>query len=177
VTAKSKRKRKLTLQGLIRFLIEGGENSLTVPFHLPEREALQRAVRGLGPCTQSLIGIIEGSGVPEHQRSLALIHLRSALAFAYTIGADGTMSENTQAAINSIRLRGAREARNKPRRESPENQIIRKEVERVGTECPPHKAIAIATNESQNVLAKHGYKLSYDAVRGRAARMLKSVRS
>jgi hypothetical protein len=188
VKAKPKRKRKLTLQGLVRFLIEGGENSLKVTFDLPNRESLQRAVWGLGPCAQSLVSIIEGSGIPEHQRALALIHLRSALAFAYTIGADGTMSENTKAAIYSIRTREMREEGDKRRCEDPENQIIMEAVERVGSDVPRHKAIAIAANAAHNALpAQDGKgkqrgrdnsgKLTYEAVRARTRRMLEKVRS
>jgi hypothetical protein len=93
---------RLALQGFIEFLRETGEAALlgSVEFNLPERKALERAVQILTnqpSATDSLIGILESCNIPEHTREVAFQNLRSALACAFIIGADGTRSANTKA--------------------------------------------------------------------------------
>jgi hypothetical protein len=165
------------LQFFIRFLRKTGEGSLKVKFDLPEREALQRAVQMLDPDTKSLIDIIDRSGNPDHAREAALHNLWSALASAYVIGSEGTISKNTEIAIVNKRSDKMREAKGKRRQENPENQIIKESVlrNRVGDKGHLYKAADVVLNEALPILRARGSKLTDKAVRGRAVRMLEKL--
>jgi hypothetical protein len=165
------------LQSFIRFLRKTGEGSLKAAFELPEREALQRAVQMLDPDTKSLIHIVDGSGIPDHAREVVLHNLWSALASAYLIGSEGTISKNTEVAIANMRSEKMREAKGMHRNENPQNQIIKESVlrNRVGDKGRLYKVADVVVNEVQPILLAKGFKLTDKAVRGRAVRMLEKL--
>jgi hypothetical protein len=177
------------LQDFSESLVGMGKASLEAGLDLPEREALQRAVQKLGPYAESLIGIIERSGISEGIQKAILLDVWGALTSAYTIGSQGTISENTKKGIDNLHAAGMRGGKDRRRREDPENLIIQEEVDRVvGSDAPPHKVVAIATNAALNRLpARDGKgrqrgrddsgKLTDEAVRGRVIRRLEKVRS
>jgi hypothetical protein len=126
---------RLALQGFIEFLRETGEAVLlgSVEFNLPERKALERAVQILTnqpSATDSLIGILESCNIPEHTREVAFQNLRSALASAFIIGADGTRSENTKTystAAARIKAAQAREPADRQMQEQMQEAISKHE--------------------------------------------------
>jgi hypothetical protein len=123
------------LRFFIRFLRKTGEGSLKAKFDLPERELLQARVQKLGPCAESLIGIIEKSGIPEDAKWVALHNLWSVLASAYIIGSEGTISENTKVAINYLDTADMREA--KDRHREPSDKRIREAIREAEKKYPP----------------------------------------
>ncbi|WMT73864.1 hypothetical protein [Bradyrhizobium sp. Ash2021] len=168
---------RLDLQDFIRFLRETGEKSLEVKFDLPEREALQHAVQELDPATKSLIGVIERSGIPDEAREVAMHNLWSALASAYMIGSEGTISDNTEVAIANKRTDKMRGAKSKRQQDNPENKIIWEAAlrNRAAGESRLYKAADVVVNEALPVLRARGCELTDKAVRGRAVRMLKKL--
>jgi hypothetical protein len=90
------------LQDLIERLVGTGKASLEAGLKLPEREALRHATAHLGPCTKSLIGIIEESGISPGMQKAALLSLWGALEDAFMIGSQGTVSENTKKYIKAV---------------------------------------------------------------------------
>lgn len=122
------------LRFFIRFLRKTGEGSLKAKFDLPERDLLQRRVQILPPCAESLIGIIEESGIPEEAKWVALHNLWSVLASAYIIGSEGTVSKNTE---RYIKASGTAPGRSRlAEKRAPADQRIREAITEAAKSCP-----------------------------------------
>jgi len=148
------------VQDFVRFLRETGEASLETK-NLPERKTLQRAVRRVGPCVESLIFIIENSGIPEDVQEVALLNLWSALASAYMIGSQGTVSENTEVYIKVVGTAPARSTAAKNR--EPDNERIRQAIAEAEKIYPPDrrgniKRIAQKAGINPRTLRRHRKK-------------------
>jgi hypothetical protein len=118
----------------IRFLKKTGEGSLKAKFDLPERELLQRRVQSLPLCAESLISIIETSGIPEHAKEVALHNLWSILSSAYIIGSEGTVGKNTEVYIKALGTAACRRERAEKR--APAEQRIREAITEAAKSCP-----------------------------------------
>jgi hypothetical protein len=170
------------LQFFIRFLTKTGEGSLNAKFDLPEREALQRAVERLGASTDSLIGVIERSGIPNEAREVALHNLWSCLGSAYTIGSQGTLSANSKVVAKKQQVSRAQQGAKKRHQEDQVNKIINAEIyrhRRRGGENRMYKSAESIARDAYPVLEDHwsknpkSKKITEKAVRERVARRLK----
>jgi hypothetical protein len=130
----------------------------------PEREALQRRVQILDPCAESLISIIETSGIPEHAKEVALHNLWSALASAYTIGSN-TISKNTKAMGTALGRATRAEKR------APADQHIREAITDAAKSCPlpPGRRGRLAWIDGE---AAHQLKMKVTTVTSHRKKML-----
>jgi hypothetical protein len=158
------------LRFFIRFLRKTGEGSLKAKFDLPEREALQRAVQKLDPCAKSLIGIIEGSGIPEADRWVALHNLWSVLASAYIIGSEGTVGKNTEVYIKAL---GTAPGRSKAaEKREPQLELMTKLIATAEKACPPGRGHATTVDNDVRVEMK---KLGYDVCEETVSRLRRKM--
>jgi hypothetical protein len=118
------------LINFIGFLKDTGQGSISPgKVKLAERQALERAIARLGISTDGVIDAIERSSGPDHAREHALLSLWNALASAYTIGSEGTLSANSKVAAASAQADRARGAKDQRRQEDQEFQIIKRVVD------------------------------------------------
>ena len=159
------------VQDFVRFLRETGEASLETKFDLPERDLLQRRVQILGPCAESLIGIIEKSGIPEETREVALHNLWSVLMSAYIIGSEGTISENTKVAIKYLDAANMREA--KVRHREPSDKRMQVTIAEAEKNCPPGRghATAVVQQVISDMKKHYGVTVSDKTVTRRRKKM------
>jgi len=121
-------------QSFIRFLKKTGEGSLKAKFSLPQRARLQRAVDNLDHSTSAVIDAIERLQW-DHERKHVLHALWSALACAYMIGSEGTISDNTIAFAANDRAAKMRDA--KSRKSEPYNKRIEQAIAEAQKRFPP----------------------------------------